>query len=110
MLVNGGTCCSHCSKACSVRVEAVESLRRELLRHSMRSHKCLCVTATFDKSARHSSGTWRAERSFAPAGIASAVRGGEVTNRNESSRKLRILCQEDGATLKLVDAGAQRSL
>ena len=33
-----------------------------------------------------------------------------MTNRNEASRKLRIQCQEDGATLKLVAAGDQRSL
>ena len=32
------------------------------------------------------------------------------TKRKESSRKLRIVCHEDGATLKLVAAGDQRSL
>ena len=57
MLASGGTYWSQRSKACSAWVEADDNLRRELLRHSMRSHRRLWVTATFERSARQSSGT-----------------------------------------------------
>ena len=71
---SGGTYRSQRSKACSARVEAEDNLRRELLRHSMRSHRRLVCDSNLRKvssaaqrhvtgrkklSAHRDGGVWR---------------------------------------------------